>query len=357
MSSRLGVALAMTSVLLVVAGCSGGNGAAAPSPEPSSTAATSSVGATATTTPSTTPTTIAATPTPPPHPVSIEALAQRTYDGRDLRLGQVLDRNAAYTRYFVTYASGDLTISGTMNIPVGDGPFPALVLNHGYIDPAVYTNGRGMMREQDYLARAGYAVLHTDYRNHAESSDDPAAELELRLGYTEDVINAVLAIKASGHPQLDPERVGLMGRSMGGGVTYNALVAMPGLVDAAVVYAPVSSSTGENFDRWTRADPGTDPLSDAILDAYGTPEANPTFWGEVSPVTYFDRVSEPILIQHGTADESCPIVWSQQTLAALQSAGADAELITYDGEPHAFEAAWPVSMERTVAFFAEHLTA
>ena len=278
---------------------------------------------------------------------------QQTYDGRDLRLGEVLASNEAYTRYFVTYASGDLTISGILNIPVGAGPFPALVLNHGYIDPAIYTNGRGMMREQDYLARSGYAVLHTDYRNHAQSSDDPNAELELRLGYTEDVINAVLAIKASGHPQLDPERVGLMGRSMGGGVTYNALVAQPGLVDAAVVYAPVSSNAAENFDRWTRGD----GVADAILAAYGEPAANPEFWAEASPVTYFDRITEPILIQHGTADESCPIVWSQQSLAALQAAGVDAELITYEGEPHAFEAAWPLSMERTVAFFAEHLTA
>ena len=335
--------------------CSAEENAAAPSPVPSRTVTSTPRATTAP--PTRPPTTTTPTPTPPPHPVSIEALAQRTYDGRDLRIGEVLASNDAYTRYFVTYASGDLTISGILNIPVGAGPFPTLVLNHGYIDPAIYTNGRGMMREQDYLARAGYAVLHTDYRNHAESSDDPDAELELRLGYTEDVINAVLAIKASGLPQLDPERIGLMGRSMGGGVTYNALVAAPGLVDAAVVYAPVSSNTAENFDRWTRADAGRGEVSEAIIAAYGAPEANPTFWQRASPVTYFDRVTEPILIQHGTADESCPIVWSQQTLAALHAAGADAELITYEGEPHAFEAAWPASMERTVAFFAEHLTA
>lgn len=348
--------LVLAGCLSAAAGCSGVEEIAAPSPAPSSPTP-DPITSTTSEAPSRPTTTTTSTPTPPPHPVSIESLAQQSYDGRDLQIGDVLDANDAYTRYFVTYASGDLTISGILNIPVGDGPFPTLVLGHGYIDPAIYTNGRGMMREQDYLARAGYAVLHTDYRNHAASSDDPDAELELRLGYTEDVINAVLAIKASGHPHLDPERIGLMGRSMGGGVTYNALVAAPGLVDAAVVYAPVSTSTAENFNRWTRADPGADSVSDAIIAAYGAPEANPEFWQEVSPVTYFDRVTEPILIQHGTADESCPIGWSQQTLAALEAAGADAELITYDGEPHAFEAAWPLSMERTVAFFAEHLTA
>jgi len=42
-----------------------------------------------------------------------------------------------------------------------------------------------------------------------------------------------------------------------------------------------------------------------IVAAYGSPEDNPTFWRNVSPVTFFDRVTEPILVHQGTADESC----------------------------------------------------
>ena len=38
----------------------------------------------------------------------------------------------------------------------------------------------------------------------------------------------------------------------GGGVTYNALVTRPGLVKAAVVFAPVSSRTADNLNRWIR---------------------------------------------------------------------------------------------------------
>jgi uncharacterized protein len=275
----------------------------------------------------------------------------KQYDGRDLELGQVLADNSAYTRYFVTYLSGGLRISGIMNVPKGDGPFPVLVLNHGYIYPQVYTNGRGLAREQDYLARHGYVVLHTDYRNYAQSDVDPENDLKMRLGYTEDVINAVLATRSSSLPYLDRERVGLLGRSMGGGVTYNALVVAPGLVDAAVVYAPVSSDAVDNFNRWI----GGSPVGDAIIATYGSPEANPTFWRNVSAVNFFNRITEPILIHHGTADQSCPLEWSQRTLTALQQAGKSAELLTYEGEPHAFEAAWRASMERTVAFFQQHL--
>lgn len=42
-----------------------------------------------------------------------------------------------------------------------------------------------------------------------------------------------------------------------------------------------------------------------MVAAYGSPEDNPTFWRNASPVTFFDRVTEPILVHQGTADESC----------------------------------------------------
>jgi uncharacterized protein len=298
------------------------------------------------------------TPTPaPPHPVSLQALMDKEYDGRELRVGRVLARHRLYTRHFVTYQSGDLTISGILNVPAGGGPFPVLVLNHGYIDPDVYTNGRGLAREQDYLARRGYVVLHPDYRNHAQSEDDPESDLKLRLGYTEDVINAVLAVKSSSLRYVDRERVGLLGRSMGGGVTLNVLVVKPGLVDAVVVFAPVSADAVDNFNRWTRGRSERRRLAESIIAAYGSPERNPAFWRNVSAGNFFDRVSEPVLVHHGTADESCPIEWSRETVAALQRLGKDATLFTYEGEPHAFRAAWPTSMRRTVAFFDRHLGA
>jgi uncharacterized protein len=273
----------------------------------------------------------------------------KKYDGRNLRLGRVLTRNPTYTRYYVRYSSGALTISGIMNVPRTPGPHPALVLNHGYIDPAVYTNGRGLMREQDYLARRGYVVLHTDYRNHAQSSNDPRADLNLRLGYTEDVINAVLALRKS--PYVDPGRIGLLGRSMGGGITYNVLVAQPGLVKAAVVFAPISSDAVDNFNRWVRNER---PIAATILRTYGEPSRNPTFWRNVSPVNFFDRITEPLLIQHGESDSTCPIAWSRKTLAALKADGKSATLYTYPGEEHAFGPAWPTSMARTVTFLKQH---
>jgi dipeptidyl aminopeptidase/acylaminoacyl peptidase len=338
-------------LLLLAAGCTS-----------NSTAPESSPSARPSTTRPTEPPTRAGSPAgemtaDPAHPVSLPALFDKTYDGHRLRLGQVLLRTDAYTQRAVTYRGDGLTISGVMNLPDGSGPFPVLVLAHGYIDPAVYVTGQGLRREQDWLARAGYAVLHVDYRNHAGSDRGPRADERLRLGYTVDVLNAVHAVRRSGLRRLDADRIGLLGRSMGGGVVYNALAVAPGLVDAAVVYAPVSSLAEDNFNRWIRDDPGRTGLSRRIIRAYGAPEDNRRFWREASPRPYFGRITEPVLIHHGTADESCPIRWSRASLRALEAAGVDARMLTYPGEPHAFVAAWPTSMRRTVRFFDQHLGA
>ena len=295
-----------------------------------------------------------ASPSPPPHPVSLRALMQKEFDGRGLKLRRELVSTEAYRQYNVTYRSGDLRISGVLNVPRGSGPFPTLVLAHGYIDPDIYVNGQGMRRELDWLARRGYVTLHVDYRNHAGSDDDRAAETGLRLGYTEDVINAVHALRGWDGP-VDDERVGLVGRSMGGGVIYNVLTVQPGLVDAAVVFAPVSSNTVDNFERWIRPDPGRENLARRIVRKYGEPDESPEFWRNVSPRTYFDRVTEPILIHHGTSDDSCPIRWSRRTASELESADADVTLRVYRGEEHAFGPQWPEAMRRTARFLRSQL--
>jgi uncharacterized protein len=349
----------LTLVLLVTAGCTGEQAAAPEGNEsgsPSSSAAASSPTATPATPSPSSPSAATTPAASPPHPVSVPALFDRTYNGGNLRLRDEIATTDEYTSYSVTYRSGDLRVSGKLDVPQGRGPFPALVLAHGYIDPDIYVNGQGMRREQDWLARAGYVVLHTDYRNHGFSSEDPRAERRLRLDYAADVVNAVHALRRTKDVPVDDERIGLVGRSMGGGVIYNALVAQPGLVDAAVVFAPVSSRTADNFNHFIRDDSGDSALTQEILDAYGSPEQNPRFWRQASSRPYFSRITEPVLIHHGTADESCPLRWSRTTFRALENAGVDATMFVYEGEPHAFVADWPMSMRRTTAFLRDNLT-
>jgi len=279
-----------------------------------------------------------------------------------LRLGAVRERTAEYTSYDITYRSRSSTrnreesyrISGVLNVPAGRGPFPAVVLAHGYIDPAYYVRGQGMTRERGFLAARGYVALHVDYRNHAESDDDPQVQTRMRLGYSADVINAVKALRRSRAVPVDDDRVALFGRSMGGGVILKALVAEPGLVQAAAPWASVSSIEAQNYDQFIRPDPEDAGLRDQLARRYGTPEQARRFWRENSSRPYFERITEPVLMVHGRFDDTCPPRWATATQRALTRAGVSSRLQWYD-DGHAFGPAFTAAMNRTVRFFDRHL--
>jgi dipeptidyl aminopeptidase/acylaminoacyl peptidase len=230
-----------------------------------------------------------------------------------------------------------------------------VVLAHGYIDPAIYVRGQGMTRERGYLATHGYIALHVDYRNHAESDDDPLFQVRMRLGYSADVINAVKALRNSPDLPLDDHRVALFGRSMGGGVIMKALVAEPGLVQAATAWSSVSSLEAENYDRFIRPDPEDAGLRGRLARRWGTPEQSPGFWRENSSRPYLGRITEPILLIHGRIDDTCPPRWATATYRALKAAGVDARLHWYD-DGHAFGPAFDAAMGRMVRFFDHRLT-
>jgi len=275
--------------------------------------------------------------------------------GTGLVLEKVLADNAAYTRHSIRYESNGVTISGIMNIPKGAGPFPLLIFNHGYIDPKIYTQGRGLKREQDYMARQGFAVLHTDYRGHGPSDPNPdtTAMPAGSFGYGIDSANAVLAVRAARLPTVDASKVGMLGHSMGGGVTMNVAVAHPELIDAIVLYAPVHGDAYENFLRW-RAD-SEDAARDTLAALKTRPE-NPAGWDAISYETKLEAVDDPVLLFHGTNDKDVPIAWSDDLHARLQALGNDAiDYVVYRGEGHEFGPQWTDFMQRTASFFRQNL--
>lgn len=292
-------------------------------------------------------------------PISVPGLAEQRHTGNRLRLGAVRERTDRYTSYDVTYRSRSttgpdqggeesFTISGVLNVPTGSGPFPAVVLAHGYIDPAVYVRGQGMTRERGYLAARGYIALHVDYRNHAESDDDPRYQTRMRLGYVADVIAAVKALRRSTDVPVDDDRMALFGRSMGGGVILKALIAEPGLVQAAAPWASVSSLEADNF-RQFMSEPD-DTRGQEVVAAHGSPAESPTFWRQNSSRPYFDQITEPVLMVHGRFDDTCPPRWATATHRALLRAGVRSQLEWYD-DGHAFGPAFNAAMDRTVTFF------
>ncbi len=287
-----------------------------------------------------------------PDEISIPALMQRSYTGRDLVLGPVLDTGEGHVRYFITYQSDDLTITGTLVAPTGEGPFPVVVINHGLVDSSSYQTGSLFKKEQVYLAKRGYVSLVPDYRNLGGSDTDTDVDLNLRYGYVIDVINAIQAVRQANLAFIDTDRVGMIGYAMGGGIALAVAVSQPTLVDAFVLYAPISPDLWVDYQRWM----SDIPAAEAIIARYGTKDSNPIFWENASPLHFLSQMRAPVLIHHGTADDYVPIEFSEQLVTELEAANNVKVIFDkYLDQGHDFAAAADLALERTGDFFDQYI--
>ncbi|WP_182377566.1 alpha/beta fold hydrolase [Nocardioides sp. WS12] len=344
--SRLRV-VALCSIIalaLPVAGC-GTDAPASPEARPSRSGAAEA---------SSTPTPEAsgsATVSEPDPTYSLPAIAAKAPDAGDLVVLRDAGSTTRYTREAVSYRSDGLTITGVLLRPRGTGPFPAVVIVHGRVPIKSYRTGGGLEREQDALVAAGYVVFQSDLRGHAGSDPLGPFDQQTMVGYSRDVINALATLRTQEY--VDRDRVGVLGRSMGGGITMNVLTTHPELARAAVLLSPISSSFAQA--RALLASLGRPADRDSIPVEFGTQEANPAFYRNLSPRTYFSKITASVLIQHGTADPVCPLVWSQTTLGALRTAGVDADLELYEGERHIFDARQAQAIQNAVTYFDRQL--
>jgi dienelactone hydrolase len=270
-------------------------------------------------------------PTPDPHAgLTVTDLVNRSYGGGEVVIEEALGNNEAFSRYLISYPSEALKLYGFMNIPQGEGPFPVAIVMHGYIAPEQYNTLAYTTRYADALARAGYLVFHPNYRNWPPSDEGP--EL-FRASHAVDALNLIAIIRAqAGQPGplelADPSFIGMMGHSMGGGITLR-VVTISAQVQAAVLYGSMSGDDKLNFEQillWSGGARGGEELETAEADLQ-----------RISPIFHLDRISTPLSIHHGDYDGTVPLQWSLDLCERLQALGKTVECFTYAGQPHTFQ--------------------
>ena len=302
-------------------------------------------------------------PTPtPPHPLDIEKLRHQAYPGSELVFEETLEPGSNYDRYIVSYQSEGLKIYAYLTMPRGEAPptgWPVVIFNHGYIPPAEYTSTERYVAYVGAFARRGYIVLRSDYRGHGNSEGNASGSRT--PDYTIDVLNAVASIKR--YEDADPARIGMWGHSMGGGITLSCMVVTDDII-AGVIWAGVVAPYPELITRYLRtptpAGPDVTPRPRwrwpaEMLEQYGSPDENPSFWAAISASTYVGDLSGPIQLHHGTEDQSVPLEYSLMLEQQIVAAGKPVELYTYEGDDHNIAKNWGTAMNRSVEFMDRHV--
>lgn len=301
------------------------------------------------------------------HPLSIEYMREQEYPGSDIVIEQTLPSGSNYSRYLSSYKSDGLKIYALLTIPQGEKPetgWPVIIFNHGYIQPEQYRTTEKYLAYTDAFSRNGYLVFKPDFRGHGNSEGKPEGAY-YSSAYTIDVLNGVASMKK--YQEADPERIGMWGHSMGGMITLRSMVVTED-IKAGEIWAGVVASYEDLAINWhrpvhnpqpwvpsQREQAARRPGRQELMDRYGGFEENPQFWQSISPIYFAEDLSGPIQLQHGTADEEVPLLFSQKLDESLNKAGKTVEFYFYEGDDHNLSNNLDTALQRSVEFFDHHL--
>ncbi len=315
-----------------------------------------------------------------PHPLQIEVNRQWSYPGSEITFEETLPARATYDQFVVSYLSEGYKIYAYMAIPNGSKPetgWPAIILNHGYSNLATYVTTEKYVAFMDVLSRSGYIVFKPDYRAHGKSEGPrPVGGGYGSPDYTVDVLNAVASVKA--YQDADPERIGMVGHSMGGAITLRAMVVSKD-IKAGVIWSGVVAPYSTLIYRWNRpatptptvstqtppastpSSPGTgfrgnvSSWASEIFIKYGSPDQNPAFWDSISPSAYIKDLSGPLQLQAAKGDTQVPYYWSEELGKQLELADMPHELFIYENDNHNITDNFLVAISRTRQFFDNYV--
>jgi len=230
----------------------------------------------------------------------------------------------------VRFACVGAQLAGTLDVPPGRGPFPAVVWVHGAGESArLPYDGAPLIQA---LVDAGIAVLSYDKRGVGESEGEccPGDYGQFNL-LAADVDSAVAALRS--RPEIDPSRIGLLGASQAGwvvplaAVRSNGRVAFTALVDAPAV------ATGEEdlYSQGTGEQGSLLRLASFVRTAGGLRTPGPTGF---DPRSYLEQLETPGLWLYGGADRSQPTDKDVEVLNGLKAKGKDFSVRVYPQAGH-----------------------
>lgn len=298
------------------------------------------------------------------NPLSISVMRKKSYPGSDITIEQTLEDGTNYKQYIASYISDGLKINGLLTVPIGEKPkngWPAIIFIHGYIPPTTYRTTQRYVAYVDAFARVGYVVFKPDLRGNGDSEGQPEGTY-YSPAYAIDALNALASVKK--YNEVNPDKIGMWGHSMGGNVTLRDLVVDTKDIKAAVIWGGVVGDYNDLMNNWQRRvtyqpSPTEYALRNRyradLIKKYGTPESNPDFWNTIDPTNFINDITAPVQLHTGASDEEVPPDFSKSLYDKLLTFGKTAEYYSYPGADHNISQSFNLAMQRSVEFFNRYL--
>jgi dienelactone hydrolase len=228
----------------------------------------------------------------------------------------------------VRFTCEGATQAGTVYLPTGEGPHPAVVWVHGDGPKKRLDYGPGLTGE---LVKAGMAILTYDKRGVGESQGlcCPGDEGHFNL-LAADAIGAVNALRAMA--RINPREVGLIGGSQAGWIVPTAAARSSNIAFTALVDGPTVSQGEELlYSVLTGEEGGAGGVLSKQAIYYRLKQAGPSGF---DPFPFLNKMNVPGLWLYGGADRSIPVDRCEAILDRLRSSGKDFTVMTFLGAGH-----------------------
>jgi dienelactone hydrolase len=253
--------------------------------------------------------------------------------GRRLRVeaatGQtrLAERVELYREEEVRFHNGKVRLAGTLLLPLGAGPHPAVVFAEGAGRTTRHGFGRILA---DHFARQGIAVLVYDKRGAGESTGSYGGIIRDYGALAEDLLAGVRMLQS--RPDIDTRRIGVRGTSEGGWVVALAAARSRGIAFVIGVSAPARPGPNGVWEMQNKLrDAGVaEDARDTMVLASTQVIAVVRLLGllpeccraESFPEAEWERVRQPVLLLYGELDKQVPPALSARTLSgALRRGG------------------------------------
>jgi dipeptidyl-peptidase-4 len=175
--------------------------------------------------------------------------------------------------------------------------------------------------EDQWFAEQGFAVLVADGRGTPGRGPAWSKTVagDMLSAVLEDQVDALAAVAAQ-FPDLDRSRVGIRGWSFGGALAAIAVIRRPDVFHAAVSGA--ASHDARLYDTHWR---------EKFL---GLPQDHPEAYDRSSTMTEAAKLTRPLLLIHGMADDNVVVAHTLRMSAALLAAGRPHQVLPLSGSTH-----------------------